>query len=186
MRRKDAKEVFRLDEKGVQSIKADIARLKKELSKLQSEKIEEYMHKDTREWNASNFSAEYVISIQYEISRLKTLLANAVIINGSSSEDSNVVDIGDVLELLLDYGDNDIERMILRLGTVHQRKIEERVEIISIESDLGKAIYKQEVGAVVSFGKNKEFKAEIIRKVNENAKEIIDNKSNELVKKRSN
>lgn len=72
--------------------------------------------------------------------------------------------------------------MILRLGTIHQFDSEDGIEVISIESDLGKAVYKKEIGTTVSYGKNNEFKAEIIRKVNEMDKEAI-NKPSQLLKK---
>ena len=62
--------------------------------------------------------------------------------------------------------------------------IEEKLEnaVLLEESDLGKAVYKKEIGTTVSYGKNNAFKAEIIRKVNEMDKEAI-NKPSQLLKK---
>lgn len=179
MKREDEKTL--LDKTGVKSILNKINDLNDELNKLQSKRREDFKNTDSDGWNTPKFTAVDVARIKYDIEKLKTKLANAVIVNELNSN-INIVSIGDVLELSLDYGD-DIESMIIRLGTVHQKKTEDGIEIISIESSLGKAIYKKEVGTTVKFGDENSFSATILRKINENVKDETIDKPKQFSKK---
>lgn len=175
---KENNKIFLLDEKGMNSLKKELEKAKDELSIIQN-KIKESSF-DSKDWGGSQIDAQSVGRLQFQIYTIEEKLENAVLLEESDKND-NITHIGDVLELFLDFGD-DKERMILRLGTIHQFDSEDGIEVISIESDLGKAVYKKEIGTTVSYGKNNEFKAEIIRKVNEMDKEAI-NKPSQLLKK---
>ena len=95
----------------------------------------------------------------------------ADILKSSVVKEDDLVDLNDVIEVYLSYGEDDEERMILRLGTVHQTKTEDGIEIISIESQLGEALYKSKVGSSVGFGDRGAFRADILSKINQKEKE---------------
>ncbi len=62
--------------------------------------------------------------------------------------------------------------MVVKLDTVRKANASEDVEVISIESPLGKAIYKQEVGNVVPYAVNNvPIQVEILGKVMQNESE---------------
>lgn len=175
---KEKNKVYIFDEKGMNNLKKELKKLKEELASIQSYIKESAF--DRKDLCGIQIDAQSVGRLQFQIYTIEEKLENAVLLEESDKND-NITYIGDVLELFLDFGD-DKERMILRLGTIHQFDSEDGIEVISIESDLGKAVYKKEIGTTVSYGKNNEFKAEIIRKVNEMDKEAI-NKPSQLLKK---
>lgn len=173
---KEKNKVYILDEKGMISLKKELEKLKEELAIIQSYIKESAF--DRKDLCGIQIDAQSVGRLQFQIYTIEEKLENAVLLEESDKND-NITHIGDVLELFLDFGDAK-ERMILRLGTIHQSDSEDGIEVISIESDLGKAVYKKKIGTTVSYGKNNVFKAEIIRKVNEMDKDV--NKPSQLLK----
>lgn len=160
--------VLTLDSQGVIALKNEIALKEEELFKLKQRNRSMYSQTDSDNWNAPKFSdgaAETILC--YEINKLKNILDKAIIVENDSIKMDNLVELNDVIEVNLVYGENDEERMILRLGTVHQAKPEDGIEIISIESELGKVLHKSEVGSSVRFGNNDAYRADILGKINE-------------------
>ena len=172
MGKKEKNSVMLLDEVGVMALKKEMAPKEEDLLKLKQKNREKYSHSELDNWNTPKFSegAEERI-LRYEINRLKNILNTADILKSSVVKEDDLVDLNDVIEVYLSYGEDDEERMILRLGTVHQTKTEDGIEIISIESQLGEALYKSKVGSSVRFGDRGAFRADILSKINQKEKE---------------
>ncbi len=163
--------IMTLDEIGVITLQKEIALKEDELMELRKKKRVAFSNTDTDGWNTPKFSENADERIlHYEIDRLKSILDKAVIIGNSSDSLENIVNLNDVVEVNLIYSEDDTERMILRLGTVHQANPEDGIEVISLESKLGKALHKAKVGTIVSFGDKGEFRADILNKINEHEK----------------
>lgn len=168
--RSDEIPTLTIDQSGLENLKKDIENKQNELIKLQLEARKKLTNVEL-EWNESSTHKDEIAMLKYEIERLKAIVDNANIINDTESLEKNVINIGDVVEVNLIYSSLDKERMILRLETIRQSKTDDGIEVISVDSPLGSALYHAEVGTSVKFGKNKEFKAEILSKINTEKKE---------------
>lgn len=172
--------VLKLDLAGLAEYKKKLADKQEELINVQTEKRKALAHAET-EWNGSNLNYSDTI-LEYEIKRLKDIIANAIIIENNTSIDEKTIKIGDAVEVELIFSEDDKERMILRLGSEHQINTDDGIDVISINSELGEALYNSKVGTTVKFGENKKFIAEIVKKIDENVKDNLE-KNKQNVKK---
>lgn len=81
--------------------------------------------------------------------------------------DNNKVNINDTVEVLIKYADDDEERETLKLtGNYFLCSDNKSIKEISLNSPIGKAIYKQDIGTIVSYivGNNK-IEVSILRKI---------------------
>lgn len=174
--KKENKEVLVLSEE-------ECLKLEKELEKL-SITLNTYRSKRSngnseREWyivEDGDYGVEEKIIIA-EIDKLKRILNSAVRVKDEEKVHNNV-NLGDVVELNLIFDEDDQERMVVRLGTVRKNNSEGDFETISVESPLGKAIYKQEVGNTVPYPVNGNmFQAEILNIINKDVKKVESGKA---------
>lgn len=86
-----------------------------------------------------------------ELKRNNEMLPRIVIIEKHNNED--VIDIGDTLQVNMEYAPNDSEPLTFRLvGMIGN--VKDEIEEVSINSPLGKAVYKKKVGDNCSYEVN--------------------------------
>lgn len=80
-------------------------------------------------------------------------------------KDEKLVNIGDTVCIELKYSEDDIEKEIITLTGNYLPNIEDEINEISLNSPLGKALYKSEIGSSTSYFVNdKEVFVTIISK----------------------
>jgi len=171
----------KLDSIGLAKLENKLAKKQEELIMVYAEEKEDFSH-NCSDWHAPKFS-EKVAMLKYDIEKLKAMIDNAIIIENNATLDEKTINIGDAVEVNLIYSEDDQERMLIRLGTEHQTEAEDGIEVISLNSELGKVLYEAKVGTTVKFGTKKEFSAEILKKINEDSKEEADEKAKQFSKK---
>ena len=78
----------------------------------------------------------------------------------------DIVNIGDTLKLEIIYGENDIEYETIILTGKYIPNINLEIEEITLNSPIGKAIFKQKVGELIEFTLNdKKTYVKVIEKV---------------------
>ena len=83
----------------------------------------------------------------------------------SSICDQNLVNIGDVVKLEFMYADGDTELEEVRLTGNWKVSLDELAQEVSLNSPLGRAIYLQKIGSIVSYSVNdREIRIEILDK----------------------
>lgn len=174
--KKENKEVLVLSEEECLKLEKELEKLSITLNTYRSKRGRE---NSEREWyivEDGDHGVEEKIIIA-EIDKVKRILNGAVRVKDEEKV-HNTVNLGDVVELNLIFDEDDQERMVVRLGTVRKNNSEDDFETISVESPLGKAIYKQEVGNTIPYPVNGNmFKAEILSIVNNNVKETESSKA---------
>lgn len=169
--------VMILDKAGRLELDEEIAKLEQSLAKLRN------IRKNTTsddEWSSSDFNNIFGEEklILSEMRRLRNILEHVVVVDAKEDGKHNVVELNDVVELNLAFEEDDKELMIVRLGTVRKNNPEDGIPVISVESPLGKAIYKQVVGKTVGYAVNNvSCTAEILSKVNGTVKEAEGSKT---------
>lgn len=86
-----------------------------------------------------------------ELQRNSDILSRIVIIEKHNNE--NIIDIGDTLQVDMEYAPGDSEPLIFRLVGM-TGSIKSEIEEVSINSPLGKAVYKKKVGDNCSYEVN--------------------------------
>lgn len=174
--KENKKEVLHLSETECLKLEKELEKLTATLVRLRNHRNEDYTE---REWNAHiecSTSVEEQIVLA-EITKVRRLLDMAVKVE-NIEDMRNIVNLGYVVELNLVFGEDGQERMLVRLGTVRKNNSQDDVESISVESPLGRAIYKQEVGSTVPYPVNGNmYSAEILSIVNEDIKTVESGKA---------
>lgn len=174
--KKEKKEVLVLSEAECLKLEEELEKLSITLNKYRSKRSD---GNSEREWyivEDGDHRVEEKIIIA-EIDKVKRILNSAVRVKDEEKV-HNTVNLGDIVELNLIFDEDDQERMVVRLETVRKNNNEDDFETISVESPLGKAIYKQEVGNTVPYPVNGNmFQAEILSIVNNNVKEAESGKA---------
>lgn len=159
------KAVLRLTAAECLKLEGELKKLSLALNRLRNKRSNKDSEKEWYIVEECDYGVEEKLIIA-EIEKLKRILNSAVRVE--SKETDSVVNLGDVVELNLIFDEDDQERMLMRLGTVRRNNTDDGIDVISVESPLGEAIYKQEVGKVVPYQVNKNtFHAEILSIVNE-------------------
>lgn len=163
--------VLVLDGIGRLKLVGEINKLEEALTELRSNKMRVG---SSDEWD----DLEYIeISreekhISEKLNDLRDLLDNSIMKDDNAVSKENVIELNDVVELNLIFGEDSQELMLVRVAPVCDIKTDDDVPAISVESPLGQAIYKQEIGKTVSYKVNNVLlKAEILSIVNEDVKE---------------
>lgn len=174
--KKENKEVLVLSEEECLKLEKELEKLSITLNTYRSKRGRE---NSEREWyivEDGDYGVEEKIIIA-EIDKVKRILNSAVRVKDEEKV-HNTVNLGDVVELNLIFDEDDQERMVVRLGTVRKNNSEDDFETISVESPLGKAIYKQEVGNTVPYPVNGNmFQAEILNIINKDVKKVESGKA---------
>lgn len=168
--KENKKEVLHLSEAECLKLEKELEMLTETLVNLRNHRKENHSEAEWYIVVDGDTSVEEKLVIA-EIEKVRRLLARAVKVQ--NKEDLlNTVNLGDLVELNLIFGEDDQERMLVRLGTVRKNNSQDDVETISVESPLGSAIYKQEVGSVVPYPVNGNmYSAEILSIINKEVKE---------------
>lgn len=103
------------------------------------------------------------VSLVMQINNKNEELKNIIIIENNNN-DNSVVNINDVVELKFIFDDNEFEKFKLTGGC--NPKEHDDYREITLNSPIGKAIYKQKLGSIVEYSVlSKKFKVQILRKV---------------------
>lgn len=155
------KDKIYLDEEGYKEQLASIEEVKEKLRNLEKEKTEGYYAAVGDGWH-DNFAYEDAVRQERmlfnELDNRKEELSRIMVIK--RGKNSNIVDIEDIVTLEIDFN-NDVDRCTYKL-VAHKSKSDDE---ISINSPLGKAIYKKKYGSNVEYRvKDNTFKVHIIEK----------------------
>ena len=81
--------------------------------------------------------------------------------------EDNKVNINDIIKIRIMYSVDDIEEELIKLTGKYIPNTEAKIQEISLNSPLGKAIYMKDIGSFTSYVVgDKEIKVEIISKCN--------------------
>ena len=138
-----------LDQRGVEQLKQEIRKKELELLNAKKEKGESFVN-DTNSWH-DNFAFEQaklrVDSLSYDIFKLNEDMKNVKIIEPHN--DKGKVDINDVV-IFYNYNIEEEEKVFL--SAEHTIELEKNgIEVATINSVLGQAIYKKGRGEKASF-----------------------------------
>jgi transcription elongation GreA/GreB family factor len=78
-------------------------------------------------------------------------LNNIEIIKDKKSEDTNSINLNDVVRLSFKYPDGEVEEEVVKLIAASQVSVHDNFTEISVNSPVGKVIYKKNVGDVVEY-----------------------------------
>lgn len=143
-----------LDEKGYQQYLEGIVDLRNKLKNNGKEKSEAYTSAVGDGWH-DNFLFEDAVR-QERMIRTKLeeeLKKEKYIVIVESKDDSNTIDIGDVIKLNLIFSEDDIETSMYKLVGGNPQNRDSEIKEISLNSPLGSKIYSKK--------ENEEFEYEI-------------------------
>lgn len=148
-------EKFKVDEKGLERLKEEEKEILNKLNDIRMYKGKEAIYQgDNWHDNPELYMTESKEnSLLKRLSDIRTQISNAEIID-SSNADSELINIGDLVELEIKLNPNAPAQLInVRLvgGKVNMESTEREV---SLNSPMGKAIYLKRVGEAVSYEVN--------------------------------
>ena len=160
----DGKKIY-LDSDGYQQILKEIKDLNDRLAANGKEKGEAYSGAVGDGWH-DNFAFDQAnMEERMIVGQLReryAMLENAVIVEKQQNE--NLIDINDVVVVNMIFGPDDYEEFKFKLvGALTGNNSE--LQEISINSPLGKSVYRKEIGEKVSYKvENRDFNVEILSK----------------------
>ena len=168
-----------LDEEGYEEYLKEIRELEKKLSQIKKEKNNAGRGK-THDGFHDNFDREQAARDQDMlntlISQRKANMRNIVVISKRSED--GLVDLGDYVYVEVSSDENEIQGRLIKLTGALMPKTADEVHELTINSPIGKAIYKKSVGETVFYKvRGKEFKV-VIKGRTKTLNELIDNKKN--------
>lgn len=134
----------------------EIEKIEAELLKNTDYKVQAISEAPGDEWH-DNFAYEDACRNESMLQkRLEQLLKQKgkIELIDSSICDQNLVNIGDVVKLEFMYADGDTEVEEVRLTGNWKVSLDELVQEVSLNSPLGRAIYLQKIGSIVSYSVN--------------------------------
>ena len=131
-------------------VKAQMKMLQEELEKNKErlKKCQDSKQSDDHEFGKNNILGREINSLKTEINKIENLLGTSSIIKNPSSDQ---LTIGSEVNLLLNFGDDDIEECHAILVESFVAREAQTGNFISIQSELGKAIYGKKQGEVFSY-----------------------------------
>ena len=154
-----------MDQEHYDNVLAGIEMLKKKRAELNMGRKDAFDSSAGDGWDSPEFEElerqERMIIGQIEEKLL--MLKNAVIIESQNKKD--VIDVGDIVRINIDFGNNDIEESIYKLTGGVSGDIDGLTNI-SINSPLGASIYQKKIGEDTSYTVNaNNFKVTILEKI---------------------
>ena len=153
----DNKKIY-LDEDGVEQYLAEIKELETKLAQIKKDKNSSGKGK-TQDGFYDNFDREQASRDQDMLSSIieqrKNDLKNIVIVN--KRDEDGLVDLGDYVYVEVSLSESETQGKLIKLTGSLTPKATDQVHELTINSPLGKAIYKKSVGAEVTYtvkGKN--------------------------------
>jgi len=153
--------IEKMTEEGLNLLYNDLGKIEKELDDI---------YKEFKKPGKDDFEIETLIEkkvrLEFRKNSLLQRIARVEIIEAKIMDNLHI-NIGDVVDLLMIFDEDDQEKITLELVGGEGKTTENKV---SINSPVGKAIYGHEVGETVSYKVNKtnEARVKILRKVNKN------------------
>ena len=145
-----SKEKIYLDQEGVNELQAEIEDIKRKIQENNAGRKQAFDAGAGDGWDSPEYEEiqrqENLLFAQ--LKRQSDLLANAVIIE--KEENSDLIDVGDIVDVNLVYGPNDEEEFTFRLVGSSGGKKDDYFDV-SINSPLGKVVYKKKVGDLGSY-----------------------------------
>lgn len=106
---------------------------------------------------------------RFIVSKINNMINDITFLKVIDDEyESEKVNVGDVIEVLIKYAEDDEEKEALKLtGNYSLCNDDTSIREVSLNSPIGKALYKQNIGATLSYnvGNNK-IEVSILRKIN--------------------
>ena len=150
-----------LDEEGLKEYKKSIENLIKNVDKINDEISKLRKDKKFDEMNELYTIKDELLA---RIEDKKNTLTFVKLIEKGNSE--NILDLGDTATIELDFGDNDKETCLIKLVSVDSYT-ENDLECVSINSPLGRALYRKNVGEKTYYiVKNNKVNVTILKKNN--------------------
>ena len=104
------------------------------------------------------------VSLVMQINNKNEELKNIVIVENNNSDDS-IVNINDIVELKFIFDEEEEFEKFKLAGGCNPKEYNDYREI-TLNSPIGKAIYKQKLGSIIEYSvSSKKFKVQILRKV---------------------
>lgn len=166
-----------LDEEGLEEYLREIRELEDKLYQTKKEKVNAGKEK-THDGFHDNFEYEQARREQDMISSLiqqkKAALLNIVIIKREETED--IVDLGNYVSIEVLAEGKEPRAKIIKLTGSSSPKLDDEIHEVTINSPLGKAVYKKKVGEEDIYKVNERvFKVRILSKSN-NLSDLTENK----------
>ena len=155
-----------LSQEGYNKILKEIDELKEELKKNNSGRREAFDASAGDGWDSPEFEEieRNEIRIMGEIKRKYEQLEMVEIVE--KDENSELIDIDDILKIDMIYSPDDIEELIVKL-VGGSAELSMDYQEVSINSPLGKAIYKKKIGEKYSYMvNNNQFDVLVKEKIN--------------------
>lgn len=156
---------YMMDQEHYNKILLEIEELKRKRNDINSGRKEAWDASAGDGWDSPEFEEierQEAMVVGEIASRLATL-ENAIIVE--KQDDENIVDIGDIVRLSIDFGRGDEEENIYKLTGGESGDIDGLIHI-SINSPMGASIYQKNVGATTGYQVNdRKFKVQILEKL---------------------
>lgn len=148
------KDVIYLDQKGYQELLSGIQKLKEELNQNNIGRKEAFDAGAGDGWDSPEFEEiqRKEMLIIGELERKYDELSRVVLVE--KHNDSEIIDIGDVLLADLHFSDDSEELVFELVGTSGNLNAE--IQQVSINSPLGNAVYRKKIGDKCSYSLNNE------------------------------
>ncbi len=158
-----------VDKDGYKQFYQEIERIKKELTNNAFKGGEAYKDAIGDGWH-DNFAFESAMAeerkIRAKLEKMYSEQSKLEIVDVSGYDD-NKVNINDIVKISIIYSVGDIEEEIVKLTGKYIPDTDAKIQEISLNSPLGKAIYMKDIGSFTSYVvSDKEIKVEIISKYN--------------------
>ena len=158
-----------VDIEGYKQFYQEIERIKEELTNNASKGGEAYKDAIGDGWH-DNFAFESAMAeerkIRAKLEKMYSEQSKLEIVNVSGYDD-NKVNINDIVKIRIIYSVGDIEEEIVKLTGKYIPDTGIKIQEISLNSPLGKAIYMKDIGSFTFYVVgDKEFKVEIMSKCN--------------------
>jgi transcription elongation factor GreA len=153
-------DIIYLDQEGYEEYLKKIEKLKYKLDEIGKDKSQSYTSAVGDGWH-DNFDFEEAtrqeMAVRLQIEKLREGLNNIVIVDNKKRKNST--NINDIVELDIDDGVEQV-KVIYKLVAKHPDSDDE----ISINSPLGKSIYKKKIGSIVSYTvNNQKYMVKIVK-----------------------
>ncbi len=167
-----------LDQESYNNLLREIEMLKQELRNTNLGRKEAFDAGAGDGWDSPEFEEieRKERLIQSQLKEKYEMLSNAEIVKSQSND--QIVDIGDILLLNMVFSDDDIEELKVKLVASNNDDFNEDMEIITLNSPLGQAIYKKKIGEECTYSVNEnKFLVRIVEKLSfqkeENVKKLV-------------
>ena len=166
-----------LDEAGFEEYLKEINELEKRLSQIKKDKNNAGRGKTHDGYN-DNFDREQATRDQDRLSTLidqrKANIRNIVVISKRSED--GLVDIGDYVYVEVSLNENETQGKLIKLTGALMPKTASEVHELTINSPIGKAIYKKSVGSEVEYTVNGRIIKAVVKGRAKSLDELIDKK----------